>query len=53
MSGGALQEAYGGTGMYLYGVVCASVSAIGFGIWSIRRERAERLQAASPKATTY
>ncbi|MGG3838004.1 MFS transporter [Paenibacillus thiaminolyticus] len=53
MSGGALQEAYGGTGMYLYGFICAAVSTIGFGIWAFRRERAERLQGASPKATTY
>ncbi len=26
-------EAYGGTGMYLYGFVCAAVSTVGFGIW--------------------
>ncbi|UHA74650.1 MFS transporter [Paenibacillus sp. 481] len=39
-AGGALQEAYGGTAMYLFGAVCAALGAVGFLIWRFFREKA-------------
>ncbi|WP_019423808.1 MFS transporter [Paenibacillus sp. OSY-SE] len=39
MSGGALQEAYGGQAMYLYGFVCGVIGTAGFMLWLIRERK--------------
>ncbi|MCY9512720.1 MFS transporter [Paenibacillus apiarius] len=39
MSGGALQEAYGGQAMYLYGFVCGLTGTVGFMLWLSRERR--------------